>query len=85
MLRAVGSRLLTRAAGASRGSRALCTASGDRTWSVYLSGEIHSDWRERIADGIKDRGLPVSLTSPNTSHEYSDDCGVSKHARARAA
>ncbi|HET7511044.1 MAG TPA: hypothetical protein VFJ65_12440 [Solirubrobacterales bacterium] len=20
----------------------------ERTWSVYLSGEIHSDWRERI-------------------------------------
>ena len=22
----------------------------ERTWSVYLSGEIHTDWRERIRD-----------------------------------
>ena len=27
-------------------------------WSVYLSGEIHSDWRERITDGVKAAGLP---------------------------
>lgn len=47
-----------------------------KTWNVYLSGEIHSDWREVIADGVKDRNLPVSLSSPNTSHEDSDDCGA---------
>ncbi|MEQ9487408.1 MAG: YtoQ family protein [Alphaproteobacteria bacterium] len=48
----------------------------DRIWSVYLSGEIHSDWRERIETGIADAGLPVELTSPVTVHEDSDDCGV---------
>jgi len=48
----------------------------DRIWSVYLSGEIHSDWRERIATGIAEAGLPVELTSPVTVHEDSDDCGV---------
>jgi len=48
----------------------------DRIWSVYLSGEIHSDWRERIAIGIAEAGLPVELTSPVTVHEDSDDCGV---------
>lgn len=47
-----------------------------KTWNVYLSGEIHSDWREVIADGVKDKNLPVSLSSPNTSHEDSDDCGA---------
>ena len=46
------------------------------TWTVYLSGEIHSDWRERITDGVKAAGLPVELVSPVTVHEDSDDCGV---------
>ena len=26
------------------------------TWNVYLSGEIHSDWRERIAEGVEGGG-----------------------------
>ena len=46
------------------------------TWNVYLSGEIHSDWREQIARGIEDAGLPVTLSAPVTNHEASDDCGV---------
>jgi len=47
-----------------------------RTWVVYLAGEIHSDWRERIAAGIVAAGLPVVLTHPVTDHAASDDCGV---------
>lgn len=43
---------------------------------VFLTGEIHSDWREVIATGVADKKLPVTLTSPNTSHEDSDDCGA---------
>ena len=50
-------------------------SSSTKIWNVYLSGEIHSDWREVIANGIKNKDLPVQLTSPNTSHEDSDDCG----------
>ena len=46
------------------------------TWTVYLSGEIHSDWRERITDGASARGLPVAFTAPVTDHAASDDCGV---------
>jgi YtoQ family protein len=46
------------------------------TWNVYLSGEIHSDWRERIADGIRDAGLDVNLLAPVTDHSASDDVGV---------
>ena len=48
----------------------------DKTWKVYLSGEIHSDWREQIADGVKAAGLPVTFGAPVTVHEDSDDCGV---------
>mmetsp|Transcript_23716 Transcript_23716/g.45186 ORF Transcript_23716/g.45186 Transcript_23716/m.45186 type:complete len:207 (+) Transcript_23716:115-735(+) len=47
-----------------------------KTWQVYLSGEIHSDWREVIAAGVTSKSLPVTLTSPNTSHSDSDDCGA---------
>lgn len=51
-------------------------ASAEKVWQVYLSGEIHSDWREVIAKGIESKQLPVQLVSPNTSHEDSDDCGA---------
>ncbi len=44
------------------------------TLSVYLSGEIHTDWREQIIDGA--RNLSVSFDSPVTDHGASDDCGV---------
>lgn len=47
-----------------------------KTWKVYLSGEIHSDWREQITTGVANAGLPVELMSPITVHEDSDDCGV---------
>lgn len=45
-------------------------------WNVYLSGEIHTDWRDRIRQGVEDAGLPVSLWAPVTDHAASDDCGV---------
>ena len=50
--------------------------SADGNWLVYLSGEIHSDWRERIADGIRAAGLPVELLAPVTDHSASDDVGA---------
>jgi len=46
------------------------------TWTVYLSGEIHSDWREVIREGIESAGLPVELAAPVTDHDASDHCGV---------
>lgn len=45
-------------------------------WNIYLSGEIHSDWREQIKQGAADKNLPVAFSSPVTDHEASDDCGV---------
>jgi YtoQ family protein len=48
----------------------------DPTWTIYLSGEIHSDWRERIADGIRAAGLPVVITAPVTDHTASDAAGT---------
>jgi len=46
------------------------------TWRVYLSGEIHTDWRERIEAGAADVDLPVAFFAPVTDHAASDDCGV---------
>jgi len=48
----------------------------ERIWNVYLSGEIHSDWREKISHGIAETNLPVNLCSPITVHKNSDNCGV---------
>jgi len=45
-------------------------------WTVYLSGEIHTDWREEINAGAEAANLPVSFVSPVTDHASSDDCGV---------
>lgn len=44
------------------------------TLNVYLSGEIHTDWREQIIAASD--GLDVSFNSPVTDHGASDDCGV---------
>lgn len=45
-------------------------------WLVYLSGEIHTDWRARIRAGAAEAGLDAGFVSPVTDHEASDDCGV---------
>ena len=45
-------------------------------WTVYLSGEIHTDWRERVIEGAKTAGLDITFTSPVTDHARSDDIGV---------
>ena len=44
------------------------------TLKIYLSGEIHTDWREQIIDGAG--SLDVIFSGPVTDHGASDDCGV---------
>ena len=44
--------------------------------NVYLSGEIHSDWREEIIQLCDKEDLSIEFSSPNTNHESSDNCGV---------
>lgn len=41
-------------------------------WNIYLSGEIHTDWREQIQNGAVKNQLPVSFTSTVTDHAASD-------------
>ncbi len=44
--------------------------------NVYLSGEIHTNWRTEIIDLCKKENLNINFTSPVTDHEASDNCGV---------
>lgn len=46
------------------------------TWNVYLSGEIHTGWRDQIRSGAERAGLPLRFFGPVTDHEASDNCGV---------
>ncbi len=56
-----------------------------KRWRVYLSGEIHTDWRDQIRAGIEQAGLPVDLLGPNTDHDSSDACGVAILGEEREA
>ncbi len=42
--------------------------------TLYLSGEIHTDWRDHIIAGCVD--MDITFTMPVTDHGASDDCGV---------
>jgi YtoQ family protein len=44
-------------------------------WNVYLSGEIHTDWRQQLVDGANALNLPVVFTSTVTDHDASDAAG----------
>ena len=44
--------------------------------NVYLSGEIHTDWRERIERGAAEAGLDVEFGAPVTDHSASDNAGA---------
>ncbi len=45
-------------------------------WTIYLSGEIHTDWRQVIEKGARKADLPVLFSGPVADHEASDDCGT---------
>ena len=44
--------------------------------NVYLSGEIHTDWREEIIQLCDKEDLSINFSAPITNHESSDNCGV---------
>ncbi len=44
--------------------------------TVYLSGEIHTNWRDLIKKNCQSRDLNIEFLTPITNHELSDDCGV---------
>ena len=44
--------------------------------TVYLSGEIHTDWRGEIIEKCNKLNLQIDSLSPVTNHELSDDIGI---------
>ncbi|ARN74020.1 YtoQ family protein [Oceanicoccus sagamiensis] len=44
-------------------------------WAIYLSGEIHTDWRQQIIQGCEANNLAVNFSSAVTDHEASDAAG----------
>lgn len=45
------------------------------SYTIYLSGEIHSSWRETIKQGILKNQLAIEVLSPITDHQSSDNIG----------
>jgi YtoQ family protein len=43
--------------------------------TVYLSGEIHSNWRDEIKRGAERQDLDITFTSAVTDHDASDAAG----------
>lgn len=43
--------------------------------SIYLAGEIHSDWRDRFRAALEERGVDASFLGPQEGHQRSDDIG----------
>lgn len=44
--------------------------------TVYLSGEIHTDWRDEVAAACAQKKLDITFLGPVADHDASDDCGV---------
>ncbi len=45
------------------------------SWNIYLSGEIHTNWRTQIKQGCAALNLPINFSSPVTEHDASDAAG----------
>src|SRR5690625_1579930 len=43
--------------------------------TVYLTGEIHSNWREELQEKAQDKKLPLTFVAPQTDHDRSDGIG----------
>lgn len=43
--------------------------------TVYLAGQIHDDWRNKVEQIAKEKNLPLTFVSPQTDHDRSDDIG----------
>lgn len=44
-------------------------------YKIYLSGEIHSEWRNHIIEKCQNKNLPVEFFTPVVKHSASDDAG----------
>ena len=44
-------------------------------FTVYLSGEIHTEWRNEIQQGVEKYGIDIEFLSAVTDHDASDSAG----------
>ena len=45
-------------------------------WKIYLSGEIHTHWRDELKLGANEANLRVEFLGPETDHDLSDNSGA---------
>jgi len=45
------------------------------SYTVYLAGEIHSNWREEVKTRVSELNLPVTFVGPMENHDRSDQIG----------
>jgi YtoQ family protein len=45
-------------------------------WKIYLSGEIHTNWRDELKTKAKEASLNVEFLGPETDHDLSDNFGA---------
>ena len=45
-------------------------------WKIYLSGEIHTNWRDELKRRAKEASLSVEFLGPETDHDLSDNFGA---------
>ena len=45
-------------------------------WKIYLSGEIHTNWRDELKKRAKEASLKVEFLGPETNHDLSDNFGA---------
>ena len=43
--------------------------------TVYLAGEIHTDWRDELIGAVQAKGLDIEFVSPQLNHDLSDGIG----------
>ena len=45
-------------------------------WKIYLSGEIHTNWRDELRLGASEASLNIVFLGPETDHDLSDNSGA---------
>lgn len=43
--------------------------------TVYLAGEIHTEWRKELQQKAEKASLPLTFVAPQTNHDRSDNIG----------
>jgi YtoQ family protein len=53
----------------------ICIGGNGMDLTVYLAGEIHTNWRDEISIRAEEKKLQLTFVGPQTNHERSDNVG----------